>query len=212
MQKLSLTIRRGDTVDLPIRVESGVLSYAAISTISRSSPVSIGATAHGIPDGWRAAVMNAVNLVELNAENNPPLDHEFRDITRVDANTVEINEINAAGFRRAHAADTGQLAFYLPVDLSLYVGARMECKDKVGGTRLALFATADTVTDPTDGDLELDTVLTTLWLHLTEAQSIALSFKSCVFDIELIRANGDTRGICAADSELTVLPEITTAE
>lgn len=51
--------------------------------------------------------MNAKGLVDLNAENSPPKDAELRKITRIDANTVEINDINAAGFK-AHV----KLALY----------------------------------------------------------------------------------------------------
>lgn len=212
MQKLNLTIRRGATIALPIRVESSELAYAPITAIQRTAPVSITATAHGIPDGWRAAVANAVGLTELNAENNPPKDAELRLVTRVDADTIEFNSVNAAGYRKAHVASTGQLVFYKPVDLSLYTGARMECKDRVGGTRLALFATPATVADLLDGELELDSSNDTLWLRLTDEESSVIDFDKCVFDIELLRANGDVEPICTADSVLTVLPEVTTAE
>jgi hypothetical protein len=216
MKKLSLTLRRGATIALPIRVESSDLAYASITTISRTAPVAIEATAHGLPDGWRSAVMNAVSLTELNAENNPPKDSELRLVARVDADNIQFNSVNAAGFKKAHTTGTGQLAYYLPVDLSLYAGARMEVKNKVGGERLALFATAGTLAEPlidvVNGELELDAANHTLWLRLTDVESELLDFTTGVFDIELLRANGDVEAICSADSVLTVLSEITTTE
>lgn len=211
MNKLTISIRRGSTVALPIRVESSVLSYAQITTIANTAPVRITAAAHGLPDGWRTAVMNARGLTDLNAEYNPPKDKELQRVTLVDADTVEFNSVNATGFK-THTANTGQLAFYAPVDLSLYVGARMEIKKKVGGERLALFATPATVTDATDGALELDAANNTLWIRLTDAESTAIEFKSAVFDIELLRANGDIEAVCSADSVITIDQEITTAE
>src|SRR5574338_981608 len=99
LQKLNLTIRKGSTIRIPIRVESGEWDYAPITTIENTAPVRITAPSHGVPDGWRAAVMNAKGLADLNAENNPPKDAELRKITRTDGNTVEINDINAAGFK-----------------------------------------------------------------------------------------------------------------
>lgn len=203
LQTLDLCVRRGTTVEIPIRLESSTWRYASISAIAQSAPVRITATAHGIPDGWRAAVMNVVGMTELNAEGNPPKDRELRRVHVVDADTVEINDVNAAGFRAYKSG--GQLAWYAPQDLSMYEGARMQVRNKVGGTLLAEFTTDG-------GTLEIDTVNDCLWLKLTEAQSLALTFSSGVFDIEMIRAGGDVDAICANDSTLTVLAEVTVEE
>lgn len=203
MNKLTLTVRRGASADIPIRVESDVLSYATITAIAQSAPVRITAASHGIPDGWRAAVMNAKGMTEINAENNPPKDSELRKVTVVDANTVEFNKVNSAGFR-AYVSG-GQLAFYTPRDLSAYSAARMDVKTKVGGEALASYHTDD-------GTLELDPVNEALWLRLTAAQTGAFVARSYVFDIELVRPSGAVEAICSADSVFVVLPEVTTTE
>jgi hypothetical protein len=200
LQKLSLCVRRGATVGVPIRLESSTWQYASISAIAQSAPVRITATAHGIPDGWRVAVMNVVGMTELNVGGNPPKDHELRRVRAVDADTVEINDVNAAGFRAYNSG--GQLAWYAPHDLSAYEGARMQVRNKIGGTLLAEFTTLA-------GTLEIDTSNASLWLKLTEAQSKALLFKSGVFDIEMLRVGGDVDAICSNDSTLTVLAEVT---
>jgi len=211
LQKLSLEVRRGATNDVPIRVESSKWGYASISAMSQSAPLRVTAAGHGIPDGWRAAVMNATGgMTSLNATSNPPRDSDLRPVVRVDADTVEFNAVNAAGLK-AYAGG-GQLAFRVPVDLSAYTHARMEVKTEVGGDRLALFATAGGVSEATDGALEIDVANDALRLQLTPAQAALLVFDSGVFDIELIRANGDVRPLCTADSEFVVLPETTTAE
>lgn len=201
LQKLKLTIRKGSTVRIPIRVESGEWDYAPITTIENTAPVRITATSHGIPDGWRAAVMNAKGLTDLNAENNPPTDAELYPLTRIDANTVEINKINAAGFK-THTASTGQLAFRKPLDLSGYTSARMDVKDKVDGTVIATFKTQDNT-------LEIDLASDALWLSLTPVQS-TIPVKEYVTDIELMKADGTTLPICKAESTFVVEPEITT--
>lgn len=201
LKPLSLTIRRGETVDLPIRIESDTLDYATITAIAQSAPASITATAHGIPDGWKAAVMNAKGMTEMNAEYNPPKDSEFKRVTVIDANTVEFNTVNAAGFRAYTSG--GQLAFYVPLDLSAYTSATMDIKDRVGGTVLLSLSTVD-------GTLELDAATKTLWLRLTDEATAAITFDTGVFDIELGDASGDVKAVCSADSVITVLPEVTT--
>lgn len=212
MHKLEITIRRGATAKIPIRIESGLVTYVPITSISKGAPVLVEATAHGLVEGWRAAVTGAVGMTELNSTNNPPENIDLRPVSLVDQDNIKFINLSSAGYRRAHVAGTGYLAYYKPVDLSQYAGARMECKDRVGGNRLALFATAGALTDPLDGELEIDNVSKILWLSLTSSVTTIFEFSKCVFDIELIRTNGDVDAICTADSVLTVLPEVTTTE
>lgn len=200
LQKLDLTIRKGETVAIPIRVESDTWVYKPISTIAQSAPVRITATAHGLKDGWRAAVMNAAGMTELNAANNPPKDKELRRVTVVDVDTVEFNTINAAGFKAYKSG--GQLAYYAPLDLSAFTSARMKVKDRVGGTVLLDLTSPD--------DLELDAATQSLWLRMTAVDSAGITFKSGVFDIELVVASGAVTPICLPTSTLTAIDEITT--
>ena len=203
--RLALTLTRGETVALPIRVESYTLTYKTITAMTQSGPARITATGHGIPDGWRACVMNAKGMTELNAANNPPKDSELRRVTVVDANTVEFNAVNAAGFRAYTSG--GQLVYWAPRDLAGFVSARMDIKDRIGGTVLMSLTTAGLT--PT---MELDAATQTLWLRLTDEATAAITFDSGVFDIELIDAGGEVTKGCSADSTITVLPEVTTTE
>lgn len=202
MRELNITIRRGETVALPIRIESDVLTYKTITAIAQSGPASITAASHGCPDGWRAAVMNAKGMTEINAANNPPKDSELRRVTVVDANTIEFNKLNSAGFRAYTSG--GQLVYYKPLTLGSYNGARIDFKDQVGGTVLLSVST-------TAGSLELDQGNTALWLRLTDEETAAIDFDSAVFDIELLDGAGTVTAVCSADSTLTVLPEVTTS-
>lgn len=202
MQTLALTIRRGETVNLPIRIESDVLGYAPITAIAKSAPVRITAAAHGLPDGWRAAVVNVKGMAELNAANQPPKDAELRRVTVVDPNTVEFNAVNAAGFK-AYVTG-GQLVFYKPLDMSLYTGARAQLKTKVGGEVLLTLATAD-------GTLEIDPINSALWLRLPALTTAGFDFTKAVFDVELLDGAGNVFPVCAADSTVSILPEVTTS-
>lgn len=200
LQKLTLTIRKGSTENIPIRVESETWTYATITTVEQSAPLRITA-ATVPPDGWRAAIMNVRSVGDFAAQNNPPKDNELMLVTAVDASTVEFNAINGAAFR-AHSGG-GQLAWRTPLDLLLYTGARMNVRRKVGGEIVANWTSGT-------GELELDSLNNVLWLHLTDEKTEALAAGVLVFDIELVRTGGDIDRICAHDSTLVVLDETTT--
>lgn len=201
LQKLTLTIRKGSAENIPIRLEQSDWSYASISAVLQTAPLRVTAPGHGIPDGWRAAIMNVKAVGDFGAANNPPKDNELHTVTVIDADTVEFNAINGAAFR-AHTGG-GQLAWHTPVDLNLYVGARMNVRDKVGGVLVANWTT-DT------NELERDVANDTLWLRLDDLVTETLTAKNKVFDIELIRTGGDADRVCAYDSTLVVLDETTT--
>ena len=203
VRKLSVTWRRGSSVEIPIRIESDVWEYADIQTIDNGSPVKITAASHGIKDQWRVAVQNAKVLTDLNAENNPPKDSELRIATVVDANSVEFNSINASGMK-THTANTGQLAYYKPLDLSSYTSARMDIKQKVGGAILVTLNTTDTT-------LEIDSVSCAIWMFPSIEQTLLLPAGEYVFDVEMIDGAGRVVPVCSAESALIVLPEVTTS-
>lgn len=201
LQKLTLTIRKGSAENIPIRLEQSGWSYASISAVLQTAPLRVTAPGHGIPDGWRVAIMNVKAVGDFGAANNPPKDNELHTVTVIDVDTVEFNAINGAAFR-AHTGG-GQLAWHTPVDLNLYVGARMNVRDKVGGVLVANWTT-DT------NELERDVANDTLWLRLDDLVTETLTAKNKVFDIELIRTGGDADRVCAYDSTLVVLDETTT--
>lgn len=201
LEKLELTIRRGETVALPIRVESDTVVYKAISAIAQSAPVRVTSAAHGLPDGWRAAVANVKGMTELNATGNPPKDSELRRVTVVDPNTVEFNALNAAGFKPYVSG--GQLVYYKPFVLTGYTSAKLQVKDKVGGSVLLTLSTLT-------GELEIDTARNAVWIKLSATASASLTFRKGVFDIELRDEAGVVAPLCSADSVLIVQPEVTT--
>jgi len=200
LETLKLTIRRGASEDIPIRVESDVLVYKTITGIAASAPISITAVAHGMKDGWRAAVMNS-GVPEIDIAWDDPLDDSLRRITLIDADTVEFNDVNGISFT-AYVAG-GQLVYREPLDLSQFVDARMNVKSSVSGPVLATYK-------HTTGELLIDLVTDSLRLTLDTTDTSALAAGKRYFDIELVRLDGSVQPICSAKSVLTVLPEITT--
>ena len=200
LSTLKIEIRLGASADIPIRIETGNLVFAAIASISKSAPVSVVTqAAHGIPDGWRAAIVDAKGMTELNVD--AVHDRDLQKITVVDSTTITIDEVSSLSFR-THTANTGAVAFYEPKDLSSYTSASMDVKKRVGGDIEANFNT-------TDGTLEIDTAINAVWLRSTDVDIANLTPRDYVFDIELTRPTG-IDAICAADSILTVLPQVTT--
>lgn len=196
-----LTIRKGQTFRLPIFWESEPFITVPIASINRSASVQIVTQApHGMPDGWRAAVVDAQGLTDLNAKANPPAKSDFRQVRRIDATTIEFNGISSAGFKKAHVAATGFVQFYTPHDLSGYT-ARMSIKDKVGGTEL-LSLTTD------NGGIEIDESNSVIWLVIDAADAAAIAWKSGGYDLELVAPDGTVTAILTG--KVAVVPEFTT--
>jgi hypothetical protein len=202
LAELDLCIRKGDTIRIPLRIETDLMTWAPITDIDQSAPVRITAVDHGLPDEWKAAVVGVKGMKEINADSLA-LSSAFTRVTVIDDDTIEFNHINAAVFKPYISG--GHLVYYTPFDFTIYTGARMQVKDKVGGDELALFTTDDDT-------LELDNTNKILWINMTAADSAALDFKTAVFDIELVAGSGAVRAICSSSSTITLLSEITTEE
>jgi len=201
LNKLKLpTIRLGASVDIPIRVETNSLTFAPIASIAKSAPVRVVTTSpHGVPDGWRAAIVDAKGMTELNSDKVS--DSDLMKVTVVDATTLDLDGISSLSFR-THTANTGAVAFYAPKDLSAYTSANMDVKKQVGAEAVANFNTID-------GTLEIDALASAVWVRLDSSDLSALSAEDYVFDIELTRPDG-IDAICSAESVFTVVPEVTT--
>lgn len=194
----NITIQKGETFSKVLRWESEPFVYAAITAISRAAPVSITATAHGLPDGWRAAVVSAGGMRQINAKNNPPLADEFHRVTVGDANTITLNAVNSAEYTAYTSG--GYLQYYTPVDLAGYT-ARMQVR-----------ATAEATGTPlldidTDAEIVLDNTAKTITITLTAAVTAALTFTTGVYSLEMVSSGGVVTQLLTGS--VTVLPEVT---
>lgn len=200
LSTLKIEVRLGASADIPIRVETNSLTFAPIASIAKSAPARVVTTAsHGIPDGWRASIVDAKGMTELNADTVS--DRDLTKVAVINATTLDLDGISSLNFR-THTANTGAVVFYAPKDLASYTSANMDVKKRVGGDVVVNFST-------TAGTLEIDTATNAVWLRLSDTDTVALSPRDYVFDIELTRPTG-IDAICAADSILTVLPQVTT--
>ena len=199
LQKLNMkSIRIGASADIQIRIETGEVEFALISSISRSAPARVVTqAAHGLLDGWRVSVVDAKGMTSIN-------DVRLNSVSVVDTTTVDLDGVSSLGMS-AHTADSGALKWYAPKDHSDYTGARMDMKRSVGGDAVLSLHTDD-------GTLEIDAATSSVWIRLspTALSTAGVTARDYYFDIELIRPDG-VDAICAATSVVTVLPEITTS-
>ena len=198
-----LTIQQGKTFTLVLRWETEPVVYKPITAIQQTAPVRM-TVANTAPDGWRAAVTSVKGMTEINAADPAKLrDSDYHALTVIDANTVEFNDVNAAGFK-AYVSG-GYLQYNTPVDLTDFV-ARMEIKDKVGGTLLAS-------ADPADGllkilDIAIDNLKKTITLTISATATAAITWKKGVFDLEMQSLAGVVTALITGS--VSVTKEVTT--
>ena len=195
--KLNLTIRQGETFTRIIRWETLPYIYKAITAIQQSAPARLTAVAHGLKSGWRAAVVSVKGMRQINAQNDPPRDGEFKPVTVVDVDTVTFNSVNSAEYSAYSSG--GYLMFYTPVDMTGYT-ARLTIKDRIGGTVLLQLVS------PTD--IVIDNTEHTITVTVTATATAALAFTKGVYDMEMVSPTGVVTTIFSGS--VVVTKEVTT--
>lgn len=193
-----LTIQQGKTFALVLRWETEPIVYKAITAITLTAPARLTVTDHGAPDGWRVAVVSVKGMTEINAANTPPRSTDYTPVTVLDADTVELNEVNAAGF---HAYTSGgYLQYNTPVDLTGYT-ARMAIKDKIGGTVLLSLTTEN-------NGIVIDNAKKTITLTVEATATDDFTWTRGVYDLELISPAGVVTALITG--RVSVTKEVTT--
>lgn len=182
-----ILIQRGTTFEFGVRwAHESKLVYKAITAISLASgPPRLTVTGHGLTDGWPAAVTRVGGMKQINAANSPPRASDYHEATVLDANTVEFNDVDATGFSAYTSG--GFIQYKQPVDFAGYT-ARMDIKDKIGGT---ILASSDVDVTPDDIiDITLDTVNQVIRLSIAEADTKNIAWNKGVTDLELVSPLG----------------------
>lgn len=199
-KKLNLVIRQGETFIRVIRWETLPFVYKAVTAITNAAPVRITSTGHGLASGWRVAVISAGGMDEINAVYDPPRDTDYRQVTVIDANTVELNSVNSTDFGTYTTG--GYLKYYTPVSLAGF-SARMKIKNKIGGTLL------ETLTSGApDNQITLDDTNHTITLTIAATDTDSLSFPIGYYDLELVGPTGTVTTLYYGT--VTVTKEVTT--
>ncbi|MFA7290895.1 MAG: hypothetical protein WC023_01480 [Rhodocyclaceae bacterium] len=200
-----LAFVQGKTFALVLRWATEPIVRKAISAITTPTGAArLTVPAHGIPDGWDCAVVSAKGMTEINAADpNDIRDGEYTPATVIDANTVELNKINAAGFKAY--TSSGFLQYNTPVSLAGFT-ARMKIKDKIGGTVLASTDVGDTPLDILT--ITIDDAAKTITLGVAATATDDLTWTKGVYDLEMVSATGVVTALLSG--KVSVSKEVTT--
>lgn len=191
-------IERGKTFSQVLRWETPPYIYKPITAISQTAPVNITCPGHGIPNGWRVAIVSVKGMLQINAMNSPPKEQDYMPATVVDADTIQINEINASDFKPYVSG--GYVQFNTPVDLTGF-SARMSIKDKVGGTEMIRL-------DDTNGRITLSNTDKVIALVISATDTADMNFKKGVYDLELVSSTGVVTALLSGS--VSISQEVTT--
>jgi hypothetical protein len=184
MADKEILIQKGKTFSLIVRWETEPIIRKAITAVSLASGAPrLTVPSHGAPDGWRGMPYAVEGMKQLN-------DIGYQSMTVIDANTIEFNSVTPVDDNgRVWSAYTsgGFLMFYTPQSLSGYT-ARIDIKDKIGGTVWASSEVADTPYDIINA--VVDDATKTITLTIDAADTALLTAKKGVADLELVSGSG----------------------
>lgn len=196
MAQTELAIQQGKTFVRTLRWESAPIEYEPITAIAATAPVILTVPGHGVPDGWRIAIVSVKGMTEINA-SSPPKAKDYVQATVVSTDTIEINKINASGF--AAYISGGFVQYNSPVPLDGYT-ARMAIKDKMRGNEYYRLTTEN-------GDITIDVTGYKIELSISAEVTAGFEFVSGVYDLEMVSPDGVVSQLIYG--EVTVAPEVT---
>jgi hypothetical protein len=189
--KLNLKVYQGSTFRETLRWESALKVYVPITNITKTAPVVVVATSHGIPVGWRAKITGAGGMKQINSE-------EYRVVTEADANTLTFNNINALSYDTYTGG--GVLEYNQPVNLSGFT-ARMQIRSKLDDPVVIKELTT------ANGGVVINNTVKTIELYLSATDTAAFSFQNAVYSLELVSSGGEVTQLIAGT--LTLVREVT---
>ena len=101
----------------------------------------------------------------------------YRKATLLSANTIELNEINAAGYTAYSSG--GIIEYNLPVDLTGYT-ARMQIRAKLEDTTVLLELTTE------NGRISINNTTKTISLTISATDTAAITWLTGVYSLELV--------------------------
>lgn len=200
MKVQDFEIVKGKTFRRQVRWETTPIVYAAITAITAAAPCMITAPDHGVPNGWKVAVVTMEGMRELQAKHNPPRGSDYHVATRIDEDTIELNGVNSTEYQ-AYVSG-GYVQYYSPQDLTGYT-ARMTIKDAPGGTALLELTTENV-------RIIIDAEAAIIELLISAEDTAAIDWWSGVYDLELVSDSNVVTGLLTG--AITVTEELTTEE
>lgn len=210
MADKEILIQKGKTFSLVVRWETEPIVRKAITAISLATGAPrLTISSHGIPDGWNGTVYGVEGMKQIN-------DVGVQQLTVIDANTIELNGVTPVddnGKMWPAYTSGGFVKFYTPQSLAGYT-ARMDIKDKIGGTVWASSEVDDSPFDIIDITVSDEAKTTTIVVPAVDTK--ALTAKRGVTDLEMVSLGGAvtklklTQGNQEDPDPVRVVGEVTT--
>lgn len=171
--KLNFKVYQGSTFSETLRWESATKVYVPITNITKTAPMVVIATDHGVPPNWRTKISGVQGMKEANTA-------DYVLATGVTPNTLTYNSVNALNYTAYTSG--GVLEYNQPVDLSQYT-ARMQIREKVSSATVIKELTSSA------GDIVIDNTAKTITIKISAADTALFTFKSAVYSLELVNAD-----------------------
>lgn len=217
MAEKEILIQKGKTFTLVVRWETEPIIRKAITAVSLATGAPrLTVAGHGIPDGWRGAIYGVKGPKQINALNSPPRSSDYQPLMVIDANTLELNgvtPVDGNGTDWPAYVSGGFVQLYTPQDLTGYT-ARIDIRDKIGGTLLLSSEVADSPLNLISATV--NTSLKTITLTISATDTAALAFSKGVADLEMVSSGGVvtklklTQGKAEDPDVVRVVGEVTT--
>jgi hypothetical protein len=179
---MEMIIRKGATKRLATRWEQPLIKYAQVTAISRTAPMRMTVTDHGLVDGWRFCVTGIKGGGSvLNAKTNPPKPNDYMKAIVIDKDTIEVNKVNSSNFPAYGGG--GVLQYNAPIDLSLCT-ARAQVREKLTSTAALIELTTE------NGGIVIDVEKAMVTVIFTAEITAQITAKKGVFDLEIVMPDG----------------------
>ncbi|MCC3679228.1 hypothetical protein LLE81_00265 [Staphylococcus epidermidis] len=196
--EIDITIQRGKTFEFGYLYAEDELLYLPITGMPSKAPVRLTVQGHGVPDGWPVQVACVKAPGELNSA-----DGEFQVAKLVDADTIELNAVNAHCWKSF--SGSGLLVLNKPMDLTGW-HCRAQVRDRIGGN--VLFTWHSDPAEAPDGEVVVDVAASSFVLKMEASTTAALAWRRGVYDVEAIAPGGEVYPLTAVSS-VEVADEVT---
>lgn len=178
-----IELQHGDSYTLVLRIETDPIIYTSITAVAQSAPLRITAPGHTVRAGQNVAVTNVRGTTEINGAANALKPSDWHPATVIDANTVDLNDVNGAGFKAYEGG--GVLQYSTLMDLTGW-DARLQVRNRKGGDTTYLFMTT------ANGMLAIDTTIQTVSIFfdpyaMATAELAGADWRKSYYDLELFR-------------------------
>jgi hypothetical protein len=179
----TIELIRGNSYDATVRWEDPeTIVYKAITGITQAAPVVINCAGHGVPPGWRVAIVSVKGMTQINALGTPPKDSDYHKAAAPTSGTLTINDINASDYSAYKSS--GYVQYNSPVDMTDFT-ARMQLRASVDDdTVLDEFTTEDTRLPETG--IVIDNTNKTITINIAADVTAEYEFASAVWSLEMI--------------------------